>query len=61
MARLVTVHEFVDKCNKECVSRKFRCTRYNTVREYLSNLETRFERRKDVQACEPPSKDGQPV
>ncbi|HHW09190.1 MAG TPA: hypothetical protein GXX29_04380 [Firmicutes bacterium] len=54
MGRLVTAHEFVDKCNKECLSRKYRCARYKTVREYLTHLETRFERRKDVQACEEP-------
>lgn len=56
VARLVTVHEFVDKCSKECVSRKYRCARYKTVKEYLNTLETRFEQRKDVQACEPPAR-----
>lgn len=52
MARLLTVHEFVDVCNQRCVSQKERCVRYHTVKEYLVNLETRFERRKDVLSCE---------
>lgn len=52
MARLLTVHEFVDTCNRECLVHKHRCTRYRTVREYLTHLELRFETRKDVVACE---------
>lgn len=52
MAQLITVHEFVDSCNHKCVVRKERCARYHTVRGYLTNLETRFEQRRDVIPCE---------
>jgi hypothetical protein len=52
MVRLLTVHEFVEACNRECLVRKERCARYNSAREYLPHLELRFEHRKDFVACE---------
>jgi hypothetical protein len=52
MTRLQTVHEFVDTCHQKCLVHKDRCLRYHTVREYIATMETRFERRKDVLACE---------
>ena len=47
MVRLLTVHEFVESCNRHCLVRKERCTRYNGAKDYLSHLELRFEHRKD--------------
>jgi|LSQX01.1.fsa_nt_gb hypothetical protein len=52
MVRLLTVHEFVESCNRHCLVRKERCTRYNGAKDYLSHLELRFEHRKDFLACD---------
>ncbi|MGI6083641.1 MAG: hypothetical protein ACOYEP_12310 [Limnochordia bacterium] len=52
MVRLLTVHEFMEACDRLCLVRKERCTRYNSARDYLSYLELRFEHRKDFLACD---------
>lgn len=52
MVRLLTVHEFVDACDKKCITHKDRCERYHSVKDYLPTLETRHEHRKDILACE---------
>lgn len=57
MVQLITIHEFVDACNRKCVTQKDRCVRYNSAKEYLTTMETRHEHRKDMFACEaPPNK-----
>lgn len=52
MVPFITVREFLETCNRGCLVRKERCTRYRTVHGYLVDLETRFEKRKDVIPCD---------
>lgn len=52
MERLVTVHEFVDQCNRRCLTEKERCVRYASMKTYIVDLETRHERRKDCVPCD---------
>jgi hypothetical protein len=52
MKRLVTVHEFVDQCDRKCLTEKERCVRYTSVKTYIPHMETRHEQRRDCVPCD---------